>query len=69
VNTPGKPDLDRLVTALTAGGRPDELTGREAAAAAFRAGGKGEAAAGPARRRRASARRSGGSFLEKPRSI
>ena len=49
MNTPGKPDLDRLVTALTADGRPDELTGREAAAAAFRAGGKGEAAAGPAR--------------------
>ena len=44
MNTPGKPDLDRLVTALTAGGRPDELTGREAAAAAFRAGGKGEGA-------------------------
>jgi hypothetical protein len=37
VSTPGKPDLDRLVTALTADGRPDELTGREAAAAAFRA--------------------------------
>ena len=39
---PRKPDLDRLVTALTADGRPDELTGREAAVAAFRAGGRDE---------------------------
>ena len=37
MSTPRKPDLDRLVTALTADGRPDELAGRDAAAAAFRA--------------------------------
>jgi hypothetical protein len=56
VSTPRKPDLDRLVTALTADGRPDELAGREAAAAAFRAAGQRDAAGGSARRRRASAR-------------
>jgi hypothetical protein len=65
VNTPGKPDLDRLVTALTADGRPDELTGREAAAAAFRAGGKGEAAAGPAGRRHTSVRRPAGPLRQR----
>jgi hypothetical protein len=65
ISTPGKPDLDRLVTALTAEGRPDELTGREAAAAAFRAGGKRDAggmrdaADEPTRRRRVSMRRPG----------
>ena len=56
MSTPRKPDLDRLVTALTADGRPDELAGREAAAAAFRAAGRRDAAGGPARRRRASVR-------------
>ena len=57
MNTPGKPDLDRLVTALTAGGRPDELTGREAAAAAFRAASRRAAADGAVRPRRVSLRR------------
>jgi hypothetical protein len=57
VSTPRKPDLDRLVTALTAEGRPDELTGREAAVAAFRAAGRRDAADGSARRRRVSIRR------------
>jgi hypothetical protein len=51
VSTPRKPDLDRLVTALTADGRPDELTGREAAAAAFRAASRRDAADGAVRRR------------------
>ncbi len=55
MSTPRKPDLDRLVTALTADGRPDELAGREAAAAAFRAAGRRDAADGPARPRRVSA--------------
>jgi hypothetical protein len=57
VSTPRKPDLDRLVTALTAEGRPDELTGREAAVAAFRAAGRRDAAGGSARRPRVSIRR------------
>jgi hypothetical protein len=57
VSTPRKPDLDRLVTALTAEGRPDELTGREAAVAAFRAAGRRDAADGSARRPRVSIRR------------
>lgn len=57
MSTPGKPDLDRLVTALTADGRPDELTGREAAAAAFRAAGGHGADDGPVRPRRVSIRR------------
>jgi hypothetical protein len=52
VSTPGKPDLDRLVTALTAEGRPDELAGREAAVAAFRAASRRGAADGAASRRR-----------------
>jgi hypothetical protein len=57
VSTPRKPDLDRLVTALTADGRPDELTGREAAAAAFRAASRSDAADGAVRPRRVSMRR------------
>lgn len=52
MNTPGKPDLDRLVAALTADGHPDELTGRDAAAAAFREVRRHDAAAGRDRRRR-----------------
>jgi hypothetical protein len=44
VNTPGKPDLDRLVSALTADGRPDELAGREEAVTAFRTASRGDAA-------------------------
>ena len=51
MSNPGKPDLDRLVTALTADGQPDELTGRDAAATAFREARRRDAAAGRARRR------------------
>lgn len=52
MSTPRKPDLDRLVTALTADGRPDELAGREAAVVAFRAASQRAAAGrGPGRRR------------------
>ncbi len=47
-----KPDLDHLIRALTADGRPDELAGRDAALAAFRAAGQRDGAAGAARRRR-----------------
>lgn len=47
--TPRKPDLDQLVTALTADGQPEELAGRDAALAAFRAAGQHGAAAGSAR--------------------
>lgn len=59
MSTPGKPDLDRLVTALTADGRPDELTGREAAAAAFRA----------ARGRDAASRRDAADGAVRPRPV
>jgi hypothetical protein len=52
VSTPGKPDLDRLITALTANGRPDEAAGRDAALAAFRAAGQHAAARHAARRGR-----------------
>ena len=52
MSTPGKPDLDRLITALTADGRPDELAGRDAALAAFRAAGQHAAADQAAGRRR-----------------
>jgi hypothetical protein len=52
VSTPRKPDLDRLVTALTADGRPDELAGREAAVVAFRAASQRAAAGRAAGRRR-----------------
>jgi len=44
VSTPGKPDLDQLFTALTADGQADELAGRAAALAAFRAAGQDRAA-------------------------
>ena len=57
MSTPRKPDLDRLVTALTADGRPDELAGREAAVAAFRAASRRGTADGAARRRRVPFRR------------
>jgi hypothetical protein len=58
VSPPGKPDLDRLITALTADGRPGELAGRDAALAAFRAA-RQPARAGQAagRRRRVPFRR------------
>jgi hypothetical protein len=52
VSTPGKPDLDRLVTALTADAQPDELTGREAAVRAFRAANRHNAVNGATRQRR-----------------
>lgn len=55
-SNPRKPDLDRLVTALTADGRPDELAGREAALAAFRAAGQRDAT------RKADSRRRGATF-------
>jgi hypothetical protein len=44
VSSPGKPDLDHLISALTADGRPDELAGRDAALAAFRAASQRNAA-------------------------
>lgn len=44
MSTPRKPDLDQLITALTADGRPDELTGRDAARTAFRAARQRDAA-------------------------
>ncbi len=50
MSTPRKPDLDRLVTALTADGRPDELAGRDAARRRVPRG-------RPARRGRRAARR------------
>ena len=52
MSPPGKPDLDRLITALTGEGRPDELAGRDAALAAFRAAGQPAAAGQAAGRRR-----------------
>jgi hypothetical protein len=55
VSTPRKPSLDDLTRALTAHGRPDELTGRDAALAAFRAAGQRDAADRAAGRRRGSA--------------
>lgn len=57
MSTPRKPDLDHLVRALTAEGRPDELAGREAAAAAFRAASRRHATGEAARRRRVPFRR------------
>jgi hypothetical protein len=47
-----KPDLDHLIRALTADGRPDELADRDAALAAFRAARQRDAAGGAASRRR-----------------
>lgn len=49
MSTPRKPDLDQLVTALTADGQPEELAGRDAALAALRAASQHDAAAGSAR--------------------
>lgn len=48
MSTPRKPDLDQLVTALTADGQAEELAGRDAALAAFHAASQHRAAAGPA---------------------
>jgi hypothetical protein len=52
VSTHRKPSLDQLITALTAVGRPDELAGRDAALATFRAAGERDAADRATRRRR-----------------
>jgi hypothetical protein len=57
VSTPRKPDLDQLIKALTADGRPDELADRDAALASFRAASRRGAADGAARRRRMPLRR------------
>jgi len=55
VSSPGKPDLDHLISALTADGRPDELAGRDAALAAFRAASQRNAADRTTRLRRSAA--------------
>lgn len=52
MSAPRKPDLDQLIKALTADGRPDELADRDAALASFRAASRRGAAGGAARRRR-----------------
>lgn len=52
MSTPRKPDLEQLVTALTADGRPAELAGRDAVLAAFRGAGHRDAAKGSERLRR-----------------
>ena len=52
MSTPRKPDLDQLVAALTADGQAEELAGRDAAVAAFRAASQRGAAAGSARAHR-----------------
>ncbi len=56
MSTPRKPDLDQLIAALTADGSAEELAGREAAVAAFRADGRHDATEGPGRGRRVSVR-------------
>lgn len=48
MSTPRKPDLDQLITALTADARPKERADRNAALAAFRAASQGNAANVPA---------------------
>lgn len=57
-----KPSLDHLINALTTDGRPDELAGRDAALAAFRAGGQRDAAERTSRRRR-------GTHFHRPMSV
>lgn len=52
MNTPREPGMDRLISALTADGRPDELAGRDAALAAFRAAGQRAATEPTLRQRR-----------------
>jgi hypothetical protein len=52
VNTPREPGIDQLISALTADGRPDELAGRDAALAAFRAAGQRAATEPTLRQRR-----------------
>lgn len=56
MSTPGKPDLDQLIAALTADGSAEELTGSETAVAAFRAASRRDVAGGPGRRRHVSVR-------------
>jgi hypothetical protein len=53
VNTPRESGMDQLISALTADGRPDELAGRDAALAAFRAAGQRAATEPTLRQRRA----------------
>jgi hypothetical protein len=52
VNTPPEPGIDQLISALTADGRPDELAGRDAVLAAFRAAGQRAATEPTLRQRR-----------------
>ncbi len=49
MSTPGKPDLDQLVAALIADANGEELSGRDAALAAFRAARQRDGAPGSAR--------------------
>jgi hypothetical protein len=52
VSTPREPGMDQLISALTADSRPDELAGRDAALAAFRAAGQRAATEQTLRQRR-----------------
>jgi hypothetical protein len=52
VSTPREPGMDQLISALTADGRQDELAGRDAALAAFRAAGQRAATEPTLRQRR-----------------
>ncbi|HET9082448.1 MAG TPA: hypothetical protein VFO01_18280 [Trebonia sp.] len=52
MSIPRKPDLEQLITALTADGRPEELAGRDAALAAFRGARQRNAAGETASRHR-----------------
>jgi hypothetical protein len=52
VNTPRERGMDQLISALTTDGRPDELAGRDAALAAFRAAGQRAATEQTLRQRR-----------------
>jgi len=52
VNTPREPGMDQLISMLTADGSPDELAGRDAVLAAFRAAGQRAATEQTLRQRR-----------------
>ena len=52
MSTPREPGMDQLISALTADGRQDELAGRDAALAAFRAAGQRAATEPTLRQRR-----------------
>lgn len=52
MSTPREPGIDQLISALTTDGRPDELAGRNAALAAFRAAGQRAATEQTLRQRR-----------------